>query len=164
MKKLLYIILSLTVLACADAGEELYSSNNSQHLNGPQGAVGPAGEYNDFAGQRLQLLSGKWLLEAYESGPVTKSAVLEFKTQRNLAGNYILSGISTVNFYEAGYSLSSSDGIRITQLSMTEMGGLAEDMAFEKKYFERLVSMTAFSFRNKKLVLRNAKGEEMVFK
>ncbi len=137
--------------------------NNSGGLNGPTGPAGPQGSYLDFGGEKSRLLNGKWALEAYESGKVNKTTVLEFKTQRNLAGNYILSGISAVNFYEAGYSLSGSNGIKITGLSVTEMGGPAADMAFETRYFGRLQSMTSFEFRDDKLVLRNTLGQEMVF-
>ncbi|MCY1370207.1 META domain protein [compost metagenome] len=142
----------------------MQSLNNSAGPHGPAGPTGSKGDYLDFGGEKSRLLTGEWALEAYENGKVNKSTVLEFKTQRNLAGNYILSGISTVNFYEAGYSLSGTNGIKITDLSMTEIGGPAEDLAFEKRYFERLATMSTFSFKDNRLVLRNTKGEEMVFK
>lgn len=153
----------LAVCSCTGLDKDLQNMSNSGSLNGPTGPAGPQGPYLDFTGEKSRLLNVKWELEAYENGKVNKSTVLEFKTQRNLVGNYILSGISAVNFYEAGYSLSGDDGIKITGLSMTEMAGSAQDMAFETHYFERLLSVTSFEFRDDKLVLRNARGQEMVF-
>lgn len=161
MKKITLIGCLVGLLACADMTEDMPSLNGS---SGPHGPAGPKGDYGDFTGEKSRLPIGEWKLEAYETGRVNKSTVLEFKTQRNLAGNYILSGISTVNFYEAGYTLSGNNGIKIINLSMTEIGGPAEEMAFEKKYFERLASMSTFSFRDNMLILRNSKGEEMIFK
>ena len=156
MKKITLIGLLLGLLACAGAGEEVLSSNDDPNmgLHGPNGDKGNAGS----------LLIREWKLEAYESGKVSKNTVLEFKAQRNLAGNYILSGIGAVNFYEAGYELGSNNTLKIMNLSMTEIGGPAEDMAFEKKYFERLASMSSYSFKDNLLVLTNGKGETMYFK
>lgn len=164
MKKFTLIgALLLGVLACADVGENMKSLNNGHSgPQGPQGPIGSAG--NQFTADQSRLLNGEWKLEAYETGRVNRNTVLEFKTQRNLAGNYILSGISAVNFYEAGYTLSTNNTIKIVNLSMTEIGGPAADMAFEKQYFERLASVNSFSFKDNMLVLRNGKGEEMRFK
>lgn len=168
MKKFTLIGSLLCLLACADLSENMKNLSNgpsgSQGPQGPAGPTGPAGPSGEFAGDRGRLLSGEWKLEAYETGRVNRNTVLEFKTQRNLAGNYILSGISAVNFYEAGYTLSGTQTIKIINLSMTEIGGPPADMAFEKQYFERLVSMSSFSFKDNMLVLRNGKGEEMHFK
>ncbi len=163
MKKFTLIgSLVLCVLACADLSEDMKSLNNGP--SGPQGPAGPTGGNADFTGDKSRLLSGEWKLDSFETGRVNRNTVLEFKTQRNLAGNYILSGISAVNFYEAGYTLSGTNAIKIINLSMTEIGGPAADMAFEKQYFERLASVSSFSFKDNMLVLRNGKGEEMIFK
>lgn len=154
MKKFITIGILLGLLGCADLSEEMRSSNDSLGLSGPKGDKG-----------NLEApLIREWKLEGYENGKVNKSTVLEFKTQRNLAGNSILSGISAVNFYEAGYVLNGNNGIKIVSLSMTEIGGPAQEMDFERKYFERLASMNSYSFKDKTLVLKNAKGEEMYFK
>lgn len=134
--------------------EDLMSNNDSL------GVTGPAGNKGDMGSPLIR----EWKLEAYESGRVNKSTVLEFKTQRNLAGNYILSGIGAVNFYEAGYEPGPNNTLKIVNLSMTEIGGPAEDMTFEKKYFERLASVNSYAFKDKVLILKNGKGEEMHFK
>jgi len=157
MKKLILIGCLLGLPGCADVSKEMLSDSDSLGLSGTTGPKGDKG-YADSP------LMREWKLEGYENGKVSRSTVLEFKTQRNLAGNYILSGISAVNFYEAGYVLSGSEGIKIMNLSMTEIGGPAQDMDFERKYFERLTSMNSYSVKNKMLVLKNGKGEEMYFK
>lgn len=154
MKKITLIGLLLGLLACADMSEDMLSNNDPVGLNGSKGDKGDMGSP----------LIREWKLDAYENGKVNRNTVLEFKTQRNLAGNYILSGIGAVNFYEAGYELGSGNTLKIVNLSMTEIGGPAEDMAFEKRYFERLASMSSYSFKNNMLVLTNGKGEAMYFK
>lgn len=154
MKKFILIGCLLGLLGCADVSKDMLSGNNSMGLSGPKGDKGSADSP----------LIREWKLEGYENGKVSKSTVLEFKMQRNLAGNSILSGISAVNFYEAGYVLNGNNGIKIVNLSMTEIGGPAQDMDFERKYFERLTSVNSYSFKDKTLVLKNGKGEEMYFK
>jgi len=156
MKKITLIGLLLGVLACADLREGMMDENLSLN-GGPQGPAGFAGDYG-------YLPAREWKLDAYETGRVSKNTVLEFKTQRNLAGNYILSGLGAVNFYEAGYSLTGNNTLKIVNLSMTEIGGSKEDMAFEKDYFERLASVNAFSFKDNRLTLKNGKGQEIIFK
>ena len=98
-----------------------------------------------------------------ERAQVSKGVVLEFKSQKNLSGNYILSGISSVNFYEAGYSFSGKDGMRVHHLSMTEMAGLKADMEFEEEYFKRLSQVISYAFAGSKLVLKGKDGTEMTF-
>jgi|GEM_PF-1108073 len=163
MKKLTLIGLLLSLLSCSELEKDIPFQNSN---SGPSGSSGPKGDKGDseFTGDKSRLLTGEWKLEAYETGKVNKNSVLEFKTQRNLAGNYILSGISTVNFYEAGYSLSGTNGIKVVNLFMTEIGGPPEDMTFEENYIKRLVSMNTFVFKDNRLILSNDKGEEMIFK
>lgn len=158
MKKITLISLLLGVLACADMDDNLLFNNGSVGLNG--GPQGPKGD----KGASAHPLAGEWKLEAYENGKVSKSTVLEFKTQRNLSGNYILSGISAVNFYEAGYEIGANNTLKIVHLSMTEIGGPPADMAFENNYFERLALVNSYSFKDKTLILKNTKGQEMHFK
>lgn len=167
MKKLALIGLFLSLLACkGDMEKNMLDMSGPDGLKGPAGSAGPNGPTGEagFTGEKSRLLAGEWKLEAYETGKVNKNSVLEFKTQRNLAGNYILSGISAVNFYEAGYSLNGTNGIKVVNLSMTEIGGPREDMIFEENYIKRLVSMNTFSFKDNRLILRNGEGKEMIFK
>ena len=141
-----------------------FEKDNPLNLNDSAGGAGPQGEYADFGGERSRLLGGEWVLETMGGTPVNGITVLEFKTQRNLAGNYILSGISTVNFYEAGYRLNGTDRLKIVTLSTTQLAGQPRDLAFEKEYFDQLVAVTAFAFKEKRLILKNERGAELVFK
>lgn len=116
-----------------------------------------------FEGKKGMFLNRKWVLESWGNEKISKSVVLEFKSQKNLAGHYILSGISSVNFYEAGYSFSGTEGLRIHQLSMTEMAGIKADMDFEQEYFKRLSKVVSYEFVGAKLVLKTDDAKTMTF-
>jgi heat shock protein HslJ len=117
----------------------------------------------EFQGEKGSLLNRKWVLEAWGNEKINKGVVLEFKMQKNLSGNYILSGISAVNFYEAGYTFTGNDGIQVHHLSMTEMAGLQADMAFEAEYFRRLSLVRSYAFVDGKLVLKTQDAKQMIF-
>jgi heat shock protein HslJ len=148
MKNLLLFLCITLLTGCADLKEDppMYGMLNS-----------------DFQGQKGLLLNRKWVLEAWGGEKTSKGVVLEFKSQKNLSGNYILSGISSVNFYEAGYSFSGKDGMRVHHLSMTEMAGLKADMEFEEEYFHRLSKVISYQFAGTKLVLKSEDGKQMTF-
>lgn len=148
MKVILLWMLVVLLSSCADLKEET-------QYNGVQSG----GEF-----EISSLLRNKWRLEAYETGPVSKSVLIEFRPQKNLQGNYILSGISAVNFFEAGFHVGKENTIQIAQLSVTEIAGMKAEMEFEEEYFRRLSEIKAYFFRDSRLVLTDLRGHEMIFR
>lgn len=104
----------------------------------------------------------KWQLLGFETGErIPYEVVLEFKTEKNEKGRNILSGKSSINFYQADFSLNNNK-ITIDNLTMTEIAGNTKAMALEKEYFKRLSETTNFSIANEKLTLTSGK-QNMTF-
>lgn len=104
----------------------------------------------------------KWKLLGFETGErIAYEVVLEFKTEKNEKGSNILSGKSSINFYQADFSLNNNK-ITINNLTMTEIAGNTKAMALEKEYFKRLSEVTNFSIANEMLTLSSGK-QNMTF-
>lgn len=118
----------------------------------------------DFSGDRNKLIQGEWKLDAYETGVVSESTVLQFVNQKNSKGLFIISGTSSINFFEGGYEFTGTSSLKVRELSVTEMGGSKEKVEFEKTFLERLMAIESFSFKDNTLILSNSKGSQMYFK
>ena len=105
----------------------------------------------------------KWKLSAYESGQkIPYDVILEFKTEKNEKGRNILSGKSSINFYQADFSIVNTK-ININNLVMTEIAGNASATAFEKDYLLRLAEASSFDLSGENLTLSSTK-QKMIFK
>ncbi len=152
MKNLLFLMFLAGVISCKSDSAGPYN----------QSAGGDLGNY--FEGEKGLLLAKQWKLTALETGEVSYSTVLEFKTQKNQNGKFLLSGKSVVNFYEATYDLAGINGITISNLSITEIAGNTAQTGQEKDFFGRLSVAETFVIRDGTLVLSNRKGEQLYFK
>jgi heat shock protein HslJ len=108
-------------------------------------------------------LQAKWQLIEYEPNEKNPyQVVLEFRNEKNEKGSWILSGKSSVNFYQADYDFSGQK-IKITNLTVTEIAGNSAATIFEEKYLERLLQVSDFIVKNETLTLSSLK-HKMVFK
>ncbi|WP_255036149.1 META domain-containing protein [Lacihabitans soyangensis] len=105
----------------------------------------------------------KWKLVSFENNQkINYEVVLEFKPEKNEKGSQILSGKSSINFYQADFIIDGSK-LAINNLSVTEIAGNPSATAFETEYLKRLSETTNFKTSNETLTLSSAK-QQMTFK
>lgn len=108
-------------------------------------------------------LQTKWQLVEYETNEkIPFQVVLEFRNEKNEKGNWILSGKSSVNFYQADYDFTGQK-IKISNLVVTEIAGNPAARTFEEKYLDRLLQVSDFIVKNEILTLSSSK-QKMIFK
>jgi heat shock protein HslJ len=125
-------------------------------------AIDPDKNYTTGLADKSSIYA-KWQLSAYESGQkIPYDVILEFKTEKNEKGRNILSGKSSINFYQADFSIVNTK-ININNLVMTEIAGNASATAFEKDYLLRLAEVSSFDLSGENLTLSSTK-QKMIFK
>lgn len=125
-------------------------------------ALGPDKNYSfDLAARNI--FYSKWKLVSYESNKKIKyDVILEFKNEKNEKGINIVSGKSSINFYQADF-VTDNNKLKISNLIMTLIGGSPEARDFEDDYLRRIVEVTNYSISGETLVLSSAK-QQMTFK
>jgi heat shock protein HslJ len=124
--------------------------------------IGPDKDYAMGLASKNVLYS-KWLLASYESGKKIKyEVVLEFKNEKNEKGTYILSGKSSINFYQADFVIENNK-MTINNLVVTEIAGSSEARDFETDYLKRISEVSNYSLVDQTLILTSAK-QKMTFK
>ncbi|MCP9753848.1 META domain-containing protein [Lacihabitans sp. CCS-44] len=125
-------------------------------------AISPDDSYTIGLASRSSIHS-KWKLVSFENNQkINYEVVLEFKAERNEKGRQILSGKSSINFYQADFIIENSKLV-ISNLSKTEIAGNASAEAFEAEYLKRLSETTNFNISSETLTLSTAK-QQMTFK
>jgi heat shock protein HslJ len=87
---------------------------------------------------------------------------LEFKNEKNEKGINIVTGKSSINFYQADF-VGENNKMTINNLIMTQIAGNPEARAFETDYLKRISEVTNYSITSETLVLSSAK-QKMTFK
>jgi heat shock protein HslJ len=125
-------------------------------------AIGPNDNYITGLASRSSIYS-KWKLVSYETNKkISYDVVLEFKNEKNEKGSNIVSGKSSINFYQADF-VTENNKLKISNLIMTQIGGSSEAMKFEDDYLKRLVEVTNFNISDETLILSSTK-QKMTFK
>jgi heat shock protein HslJ len=88
--------------------------------------------------------------------------ILEFKNEKNEKRTNIVSGKSSINFYQADF-VNENNKLKISNLIMTRIGGSIEASKFEDDYLKRLMEVTNYSISDQILILSSAK-HQMTFK
>lgn len=118
------------------------------------------------------LIFGKWkLLENKLNTKFPYEIILELKNEKNEKGKYVLSGKSSINFYQASFTINDNY-ITIGSISVTEISGNALAKNFEEEYLRTLSEVNHFEISNETLTLNNnrdklilyTKSEQLIFK
>jgi heat shock protein HslJ len=125
-------------------------------------AISPDKNYIfDLAAKNI--LYSKWTLVSYESNKkINYDVSLEFKNEKNEKGINIVTGKSSINFYQADF-VGENNKMTINNLIMTQIAGNPEARAFETDYLKRISEVTNYSITSETLVLSSAK-QKMTFK
>jgi META domain len=107
-------------------------------------------------------LEGNWKLNNFEDGKSIAFPVnLVFKQE---ASEWKFNGISAVNQYAGSTAVNlNSRYLKVENMLQTEIGGPAEALTFEQKYFNRLRAVTSYEIVGAFLFLRANSTTFMVF-
>ena len=124
--------------------------------------IGPNDDYIAGLASKSSIYS-KWELVSYESNKkINYEVILEFKNEKNEKRTNIVSGKSSINFYQADF-VNENNKLKISNLIMTRIGGSIEANKFEDDYLKRLMEVTNYSISDQILILSSAK-QQMTFK
>lgn len=125
-------------------------------------AISPDKNYTfDLAASNI--LYSKWTLVSYESNKkINYDVVLQFKNEKNEKGTNIVTGKSSINFYQADF-IAENNKMTISNLIMTQIAGNTEARTFETDYLKRISEVTNYSISDETLFLTSTK-HKMTFK
>ncbi len=159
MKKLLLLILGIFMLMICFAG------CTSQPATPPVTPV-PVATQLPVVSQPIATQSpivGVWDLFSYNNGKgAIETVIIGSETTANFRANWIVGGSGGCNQYSAGYTTTASNGITITQPTMTLMACANNVMQQETQYLALMQKATKFEIAGDQLTLFDSTGTELL--
>jgi heat shock protein HslJ len=109
------------------------------------------------------LIEGVWDLTSYNNGVGGIVTVLAgSEVTANFQANWIVAGSGGCNQYSAGYTTTASNGITITQPTMTLMACANNVMQQETQYLALMQKATKFEIAGDQLTLLDSSGTKLL--